>query len=68
MSTSPGPRGGSGNRENLVKIMPYWGAKAVFEFGFGSFYQNFSEETSKITDLVKIKELEGVVRSFEEIL
>lgn len=42
LSTSPGPRGGATNLQNLVNIMPYWGADIRDSLSLGSFYNNFA--------------------------
>ncbi len=41
LSTSPGGRGGMTNLENMVKIMPYWGADIKGHYSMASFYENF---------------------------
>lgn len=43
LSTSPGPRGGSTNLQNLSKIMPFWGADIRGTHSVGSFYDHFSD-------------------------
>lgn len=42
-STSPGPRGGMSNLQNLTNIMPYWGADIVDSYSLGSFYKQISD-------------------------
>lgn len=41
LSTSPGPRGGATNLQNLVNIMPYWGADIYDSYSIGSYYDNY---------------------------
>ena len=43
LSTSPGPRGGMTNLQNLVNIMPFWGAKISGSYSIGSYYDHYSE-------------------------
>ncbi len=43
MSTSPGPKGGATNIQNLTNIMPYWGADIRGSYSLGSFYNNYAE-------------------------
>jgi len=57
LSTSPGPRGGITNLQNLVNIMPYWGADIFGSYSIGSYYDNYSngkfspEHDQKLTQL-----------------
>lgn len=59
LSTSPGPRGGITNLQNLVNIMPYWGADIFNSYSIGSYYDNYtegkfsSEHDQKLTILTK---------------
>ena len=59
LSTSPGARGGVSNLQNLVNIMPYWGAEIVGSHSIGSYFDNYkdseftSEHDQKLTELTK---------------
>lgn len=59
LSTSPGPRGGATNLQNLVNIMPYWGAKIDNSYSIGSYYDNYvdgkfsSKHDEKLTQLTE---------------
>jgi NAD(P)H-dependent FMN reductase len=66
MSTSPGPRGGSSNRDNLASILSYWGARDVESFGLPSFFNNFKE--NKITDEILRSEHEEVLIKYLKLL
>jgi NAD(P)H-dependent FMN reductase len=58
LSTSPGPRGGATNLQNLVNIMPFWGADIYDSYSIGSYYDNFQDKKfstkhdQKLTQLV----------------
>jgi chromate reductase len=66
MSTSPGPRGGSTNLENMKTLFPYWGASAVFaDFHLGSFYDNFDEANGELKNAEDEDRLSESLRAFE---
>lgn len=41
LSASPGARGGKTNLENLLKLMPFWGAEVRDHYSLPNFYDNF---------------------------
>lgn len=59
LSTSPGARGGVTNLQNLVNIMPYWGAEIIGSYSIGSYFDNYkdgeftAEHDQKLAELVK---------------
>ena len=61
LSTSMGKRGGKTNLENIVKLVPFWGAKNVVSYSLPSFNENMTidnelsnpEEKSLLLNAVK---------------
>jgi len=68
MGTSPGARGGMGNRSNLVSIFPYWGASSVHDFGMGKFYDVFDSENNKIKDVELNEQLIQTIDEFLKVV
>ncbi|WP_025739702.1 NADPH-dependent FMN reductase [Aquimarina pacifica] len=64
MSTSPGKRGGASALEFAKTVFPRFGAEIVDSFSFPSFYDNFSEESNKVTDETLSLGLKEVVSTF----
>ena len=62
LSTSPGERGGMTNLENLVKIMPFWGAEIVDSYSLPQFNSAFSD--GQLTDDAVRAELTEKVAGF----
>lgn len=65
ISTSPGPRGGMTNLENMSKVMPFWGADIKGTYSLGSFYQEFTGGEPNGEHQVKLSEL---LKQFEQEL
>ena len=66
MSTSPGPRGGITNLQNMAKVFPHWGASTVFaDFSLGSFYQNYDMESGTFTHPEDAQRLAAALQTFE---
>ncbi|WP_251358647.1 NADPH-dependent FMN reductase [Kangiella sp. TOML190] len=65
LATSPGARGGLTNLENLLKLMPYWGAQVRGHFSLPSFLDNFSD--GEVTGHYQ-KELQQLVLEFTQSL
>jgi chromate reductase len=69
MSTSPGPRGGQTNLENMKNVFPYWGASAVFaDFSLGSFFQAYDAAAGTFTNPEDEVRLQEVVTAYETYL
>ena len=69
MSTSPGPRGGQTNLDNMKNVFPHWGATAVFaDVHLGSFYQAYDAAEGKLVDPAEEARLLQVVSDYETYL
>ncbi len=65
LSSSPGPRGGMTNLENMSKVMPFWGADIKGSYSLGRFYQEFEEGEPTAEHREKLLEL---LNQFEQEL
>lgn len=65
LSTSPGARGGSTNLENMVKLMPFWGADVKAHHSFASFH-NIYQQGQLIKEQDEI--LETVINNFQQVI
>ena len=66
ISTSPGPRGGKTNLQNMAAVIPHWGASAVFaEFHLGRFYEAYDTAAGSFKDAADEKRLRDAVQVFE---
>ena len=69
MSTSPGPRGGRTNLENMKNVFPHWGASTVFaDFSLGSFYKAFDTANGHFTNPEDEVRLQEAVSAYELFL
>ena len=69
MSTSPGPRGGQTNLQNMKNVFPYWGATAVFaDFSVGSFFQAYDAAAGTFTNPEDEARLQEAVTAYETYL
>ena len=68
MSTSPGPRGGSWNLDNMAEGFSYRGAEIKGKFSLASFNDNFDSEKNVITNIHMDEELKKELNSFLEAL
>jgi chromate reductase, NAD(P)H dehydrogenase (quinone) len=69
MSASPGPRGGATNLANMQRVIPHWGASAVFaDFSMGGFHQNFDMENGSFIHADDHNRLTAAIQSFEDHL
>jgi NAD(P)H-dependent FMN reductase len=66
MSTSPGARGGSSNRENLASVLVHRGASQIESFGLPSFLKTFVD--GKIIDEELDIELKDILRKYLKFL
>jgi len=66
ISTSPGPRGGITNLENMKMVVPHWGASRVFaDFNLGRFYENVDQESGRFINPEDDQRLYAAVKAFE---